>query len=58
LNLLFLLLVKMFALVTRNLNEERRSFVGGNDAWGEDLWPLDIMLEKNCQLLPKKMGEN
>jgi hypothetical protein len=25
---------------------------------GEDLQPLDIMLEKNCQLLPKKLGEN
>jgi hypothetical protein len=48
----------MFPLVTKNLNEERRRFIGGNDAWGEYLQPLDIMLEKNHQILPNKLGEN
>jgi hypothetical protein len=45
LNLLFLHLVKIFLLVARCLNEERRRVDGGNDAWGEGLQPLDIMLE-------------
>jgi hypothetical protein len=45
LNLLFLRLVKIFLLVTRRLKEERRRVVGENDACGEGLQPLDIMLE-------------
>ena len=54
----FLFLVKLFPLVTRNLKEERRRVVKGNDAWGEGLQSLEIMLEQNHQLLPKKLGEN
>jgi hypothetical protein len=57
-NLIFLHLVKMFPLVTRNLNEERIRIVIGNDAWGAGLQPLDIMQEKNHQIFPKKLGEN
>jgi hypothetical protein len=48
----------MFPLVTINLNEERRRIAEGNDSWGAGLQPLDIILEKNHQLLPKKLGEN
>jgi hypothetical protein len=57
LNLIFLLLVKIFPLILRNLKKERRRIVGGNDAWGADLQLMDTMLEHNCQLLPKKLGE-
>jgi hypothetical protein len=45
LNLLFLCPVKIFLLVTRRLKEERRRVFGENDAFGEGLQPLDIMLE-------------
>jgi hypothetical protein len=48
----------MFPLVTRNLNEEKRRIIKGNDTWGEDLQPLDIMLEKNHQIFPNNLGEN
>jgi hypothetical protein len=56
LNLLFLCLVNIFPLVTRNLKEERRRKVRGNNAWEASLQPLEIMLEKNHQLMPKKLG--
>jgi hypothetical protein len=48
----------MSPLVTRNLNEERRRVIGGNDAWGEYLQPLDIVMKQKCPLFPKKLREN